>query len=107
MRTLRVLFLPFLIFTLTTLAAPAGTAQAVPAAPVDINSADAQTLAQAIKGIGPAKAAAIVAYRQDHGPFKSVDDLTAVKGIGQALIDANRETLTVKTDPPDAEDRTP
>jgi competence protein ComEA len=43
--------------------------------PVDINTADAGTLARELNGVGPARAQAIVAYRNEHGPFKSVDDL--------------------------------
>jgi len=65
------------------------------AAPVDINSADAATLAAAINGVGPARAEAIVAYREAHGPFRRVEDLTAVKGIGSKLIERNREVLSV------------
>ena len=67
------------------------------AAPVDINSADAATLAAAINGVGPSRAAAIVAYREANGPFTSVDDLSAIKGIGNKLIERNRELLTVGT----------
>ena len=62
---------------------------------VDINAADAQTLAEAINGVGISRAQAIVAYRSEHGPFKSVDDLTAVKGIGDKLVEKNRDKLTV------------
>jgi competence protein ComEA len=65
------------------------------ASPVDINTADAAALAEVIKGVGPAKAQAIVAYREKHGPFKSVDDLTLVSGIGTKTIENNRDNLTV------------
>ncbi len=65
----------------------------VAAAPVDINSADATTLARELKGVGDAKAAAIVEYRRTHGPFKTIDDLALVKGIGQKLVDRNRSDL--------------
>jgi len=71
-----------------------GASLTVTAAPVDINSADAQTLAAAMKGVGPDKAEAIVAYRRAHGPFKSVDDLKAVKGIGDQTVERNRDNLT-------------
>ena len=64
---------------------------------IDINTADAATLAHAMAGIGPAKAEAIVAYRNEHGPFKSVDDLMLIKGIGAATIDRNRDKLGVST----------
>jgi competence protein ComEA len=65
------------------------------AGPVDINTADASTLARELNGIGPARAQAIVAYRNEHGPFRSVDDLSLVKNIPQKVIEANRELLRV------------
>lgn len=65
------------------------------AAPVDINSADAALLAQSIKGVGDKRAEAIVAYRNEHGPFKSVDDLAKVPGIGAKVVEQNRANLTV------------
>jgi competence protein ComEA len=69
------------------------------AAPVDINRADAATLAAAINGVGEARAAAIIAYREANGPFASVDELTAIKGIGPKLIERNRDVLTVGETP--------
>ena len=74
------------------------------AAPVDINTADAATLAAAINGVGPSRAAAIIAYREANGPFASVDELTAIKGIGPKLIERNRDVLTVG-DAPEADGR--
>jgi competence protein ComEA len=68
------------------------TAHAEPT--VDINAADAETLAEVMVGIGPAKATAIVEYRNENGPFTSVDDLALIKGIGAATIEKNRERLT-------------
>lgn len=65
----------------------------VNAAPVDINAASAAEIAAAIKGIGPKKAAAIVDYREQHGPFKSLAELEKVPGIGAKLVDANRQDL--------------
>lgn len=56
------------------------------AAPVNINQANAQEIAAALSGIGPAKAKAIVDYRTANGPFKSVEDLEKVKGIGQKTL---------------------
>jgi competence protein ComEA len=70
------------------------TAQ-VHAGPVDINSADAGTLAAAIVGIGEKKATSIIRYREANGPFVSIDDLASVKGIGSATIEKNRQNLTV------------
>ena len=66
---------------------------------VDINTASAEQLDKALKGIGPAKAAAIVKYRETNGPFQSVDDLTKVPGIKdkslEKLLKDNKEILTV------------
>ncbi len=61
--------------------------------PVDINTADASTLAKELNGVGPARAQAIVAYRNEHGPFKSADELRLVKNLPQKIIDSNRELL--------------
>ena len=70
------------------------------AEPVNINTADATTLAKALNGIGPAKAKAIVSYRDKNGPFKSVDQLALVEGITQKLIDKNRADIRLGTDKP-------
>ena len=64
------------------------------AEPIDINSADAKTLSAQVTGIGPAKAAAIVAFREKHSPFKSVDDLLLIQGIGESTLKKNRDRLT-------------
>jgi competence protein ComEA len=61
--------------------------------PVNINTADAETIAKSLSGIGLTKAKAIVAFRDEHGPFKSVDDLTQVKGIGQATLQRNHDDI--------------
>lgn len=66
------------------------------AAPVDINSADAQTIAKSLNGIGIVKAQAIVDYREKHGGFKSPDDLQKVKGIGASIIERNRMDIRLK-----------
>lgn len=63
------------------------------AAPVNVNTADAQTLAKNINGVGPKKAQAIVTYRESNGSFKSAKDLVKVKGIGQKTIDRNKGDL--------------
>ena len=68
---------------------------------IDINIATAEELAAAMTGVGPKKARAIVAYRNENGPFASIDDLVKVRGIGTATVDSNRERLSV-TDPGDA-----
>ncbi|HVI54337.1 MAG TPA: helix-hairpin-helix domain-containing protein [Luteibacter sp.] len=63
--------------------------------PVNINTADANALAQALDGVGLAKAQAIIAWREANGDFDSADQLTSVKGIGQSLVDRNRESILV------------
>lgn len=68
----------------------AGTAFA---GPVNINTADAATLAKELTGVGDVTAAAIVAYREEHGPFQSADDLTKVKGVGAKTVEKNRDNI--------------
>jgi competence protein ComEA len=69
------------------------------AGPVNINTADAATLAKELTGIGKARAEAIVAYRTKNGPFKSADELALVKGVGQKVIDENRANIRVERAP--------
>ena len=63
-------------------------------AAVNINAADAAAL-DSLPGIGPAKAQAILAYRQAHGPFVQVEDLRQVPGIGPKLLERLRRQVTV------------
>ena len=65
------------------------------AGPVDINTADAKTLAAELRGVGDTTATAIVAYRTANGPFKTVEDLRKVKGIGDKILEQNRANLKV------------
>ena len=65
--------------------AAASVPAAAPSAPIDLNSASETTL-QTLPGIGPAKARAIVAYREAHGPFANVQALERVPGFGPALV---------------------
>ena len=69
------------------------------AGPVDINTADAETLSTELNGIGLAKAKAIVEYREKYGPFKSPEDLSLVKGIGERTVELNRENIKVSSKP--------
>ena len=63
------------------------------AGPVDINSADAQTIADELDGVGLVRAQAIVEYRNQHGAFGSADEVLNVKGIGPQILDANRGNI--------------
>jgi len=63
-------------------------------AAVNINSATKEEL-DVLPGIGPVKAQAIVDYRKAHGPFKSVEDLKKVNGIGDATFDKIKGDLSV------------
>ena len=62
---------------------------------VNINTADAEQLSAKLQGIGVTRAAAIVAYRQEHGEFDSIDEPVRVNGIGESTLEANRELITV------------
>ena len=62
---------------------------------VDINSADAPTLAAGLNGVGMKKAEAIVAYREANGPFADADALADVKGIGEKTVEHNRDAISV------------
>lgn len=65
------------------------------AAGVNINKADAETIAAEISGIGQSRAQAIVEYRKVNGKFKSIDDLAKVKGIGEKTIKKNRSNISL------------
>lgn len=84
------------LFVCLLMLAAAGTQ----AAPVDINRADAASLAAAIVGIGEKKAASIIAYREANGPFARIEDLANVQGIGIATIEKNRDNLSIGPDSP-------
>ena len=62
---------------------------------IDINTATAEELADAMTGVGLKKARAIVAYRDENGPFAAVEDLSMVRGIGDATVDTNRDRIAV------------
>ncbi|MEA5669835.1 ComEA family DNA-binding protein [Pseudomonas sp. MH2] len=100
------LFLPlFAGMSMTTLAATAPSEKtgeivlpshhAATQEKLNLNQADAASLKEKLSGVGAAKAEAITAYRETHGPFTSVDELLEVKGIGSALLERNRDRLMV------------
>ena len=63
------------------------------AGPVDINTADAATIAKELQGIGPRLAQSIVAYREKNGAFRSADELRKIKGIGAKVLERNRANI--------------
>ncbi|MGL4723827.1 MAG: ComEA family DNA-binding protein [Scandinavium sp.] len=73
--------------------APAAKSTAAPeksdSGKVSINTASAEELARAMNGVGLKKAQAIVSYREEYGPFKTLDDLRQVPGMGGALVERN------------------
>tara|TARA_R110000868_G_scaffold48354_2_gene157112 strand:- start:5899 stop:6222 length:324 start_codon:yes stop_codon:yes gene_type:complete len=73
--------------------AEAQSAEVAAVTTVNLNTADAATLQRELLGIGAVKAQAIVAYRDEHGDFASVDELLEVKGIGEATLEKNRGKL--------------
>ena len=74
---------------------PAGAGPACPAPLLDLNLASAAAL-DSLPGIGPARAASIVQYRASHGPFRSVEDLGRVSGMGPAALARVRDRVTVR-----------
>ena len=68
------------------------------AEPVNINEADAETISNALSGIGPKKAEAIVQYRTEHGLFKTLQDLENVTGIGEKTIKINEKDILFSND---------
>jgi len=63
---------------------------------VNINSASAEMLDKQLKYVGPSTAQRIIEFRKEHGDFKSVDELSEVRGIGMQVIKANRERLSLE-----------
>ncbi len=75
-------------------AASAGGSAAAPGAPVNINTASLEEL-DALDGVGPATAQKIIDYRPASGPFKAIDDIKNVSGIGDAKFAAMKDSITV------------
>lgn len=66
------------------------------AGPVNVNSADAITIAKELSGVGEKRAAAIVTYRDENGEFASLGDLEKVTGVGKTIVEANAESILFK-----------
>ena len=64
--------------------------------PVNINTADAKTLAEQLVGVGLSRAEAIVEYRKTHGAFQDAYELTAVKGIGERTVERNEPRIRLQ-----------
>ena len=77
------------------------------AGPVNVNKADAETIARELQGIGPSKARAIVEYRETNGPFESVNDLLKVQGIGPKTLEDNRKNILLEDDAESEPDDSP
>lgn len=75
----------FIIFTLLSFN--------IVAAPVNINTADATTISESLKGIGQKKAEELVRYRTENGVFETLSDLTKVKGIGEKTVENNASEI--------------
>jgi competence protein ComEA len=85
-----------LFLSLSLICAPAvlGGKKKPPLRPVNIDTATSEELQQ-VPGIGPATAEKILQMRKSYGPFKSVDDLLAIRGLGQKRLEKMRKYLTV------------
>ena len=84
--------------TITTLAALAALAisSVTAAAPVNINTADAAEIADALNGVGLSKAQAIVDYREAYGQFSQASEIVFVRGIGESTYENNKSDILVK-----------
>ncbi len=63
---------------------------------VNINTADKESLMSAITGVGEKRAEAIIAYREQNGPFKSIEELVEVRGVSASIVEANMENLSTE-----------
>ncbi len=84
--------------TITTIAALAAIliSTVTSAAPVNINTANATQIAEALNGIGMSKAQAIVDYREAYGLFNRADEIVFVRGIGDSTYENNKSDILVK-----------
>ena len=63
---------------------------------VNVNEAEASRIADVLQGVGQSRARAIVEYREQNGPFDSIDELSEVKGIGEATVNLNRDRILLE-----------
>ena len=70
------------------------TETAVSMQKININQADAKTLA-VLKGVGKDRAAKIIEFREQNGPFEKIEDIMKVKGIGKKIYKQNKDVLTI------------
>ncbi|HEX7034729.1 MAG TPA: ComEA family DNA-binding protein [Pseudomonadales bacterium] len=63
---------------------------------VNINTADATTLARVLKGVGQSRAEAIVQYREEHGEFVDIYELANVKGIAERTVEMNADRIVLE-----------
>lgn len=73
------------------------------AGPVNINTADEETLAAELEGVGPALAAEIVRDREENGSYESPDAIMRVRGIGERVLETNREFILVTDEESDSQ----
>ena len=83
----------FNALALAAMLAFSGAAFSYNAQQVNINTADAQSIAENLNGIGLKKAQAIVAWRTEHGNFTDISSIDQVKGIGQKTVEKNKEFI--------------
>ena len=63
---------------------------------VNINTADKESLMMSIIGVGEKRAEAIIVYREENDPFKSIEELSEVRGVGPSIVEKNMETLSIE-----------
>lgn len=83
---------------LSTLLACLITLPLAAAESVNINTASAEEIAEALNGVGMSKAQKIIEYREQNGPFAHIDELVNVKGIGLRTVDKNRAMILLQED---------
>ena len=83
---------------LLTLGGIAVANEMAPEPTVNINQADAETLARVLHGVGLARAEAIIRYREANGGFMTAEELANVSGIGLATVDRNQGRIRVRDD---------